>query len=161
MKKSLFQSSKGRSGFESYRQAQKEYRSAARASAKTERVAGVEIGGKVSSAQFYSMTEEQLREATQNILQERHKAAAAKIQGITDTTGARAHDKARMMFDLVGNGPGGAARKRELRKQLEGQESETALKSAADALSVSRELLEMWMSEGNTVSLEGDGKIIF
>ena len=161
-KKSLFQSSKGRSGYEAQRAAESAYRSSVRAAAKTERVAGVKIGfERLSKAELKQMSPQQIISAATNILTEREISEIRAIKGITENTGQKGHNKALMMFDLIGAGPGGKAKARKFRKMLEGQDSDTALKSAADALIVSGELLEMWMSEGNIVDLEGDGKIIF
>ena len=140
------------------KEAKSAYRKATRAAAKTARLAGVSIGGEtMKGAQLLTASPEELQAAAAALLQERSDKASAIMRNITATKGEEAHKKASLLFDLAGD----KATRRRLRKQLEGKESGTALAQAADALSASRELLEIWMSEGNTISLANDGKIIF
>lgn len=140
------------------KEARSAYRKATRTAKKTSRIAGVEIGGGTrTGAAFETASAEQLLAEAEALMQERERSAKAVMQNIKATKGADAHKKANILFDLAGD----KAQRRKLRKQLEGKESGTALQSAADALAVSRELLEMWMSEGNTISLANDGKIMF
>lgn len=134
------------------------YRAATRAAAKTARIAGVSIGGETKKgAALLTASPEELQAAAEALLQERSVKGREAMRNITATKGEEAHKKASLLFDLAGD----KATRRRLRKQLEGKESGTALAQAADALNTSRELLEIWMSEGNTISLANDGKIMF
>lgn len=138
--------------------AESAYRSATRAAAKTGRIAGRTIGGdKLTTAQRARMSAEEIAAAAQELQETRERVGISEMKKITATKGDLAHKKASLLFDLAGN----KAERRRLRKELEGKESGTNLQSAADARAVSREQLEVWMSEGTKVDIVGDGKIMF
>lgn len=145
--------SAGPSRLEQKWSAESELRKATRAARKSERLAGVDIQTKKRAG----MSTEEMQAEAQRIMQERHRKVSAEMQKIKATKGQEAHKKASMLFDLAGN----KDERRKLRKALEGKESGTNLQSASDALSVSREKLLEWESEGNSVSLVNDGIIIF
>ncbi|MBO5706810.1 MAG: hypothetical protein J6S05_07445 [Bacteroidaceae bacterium] len=138
--------------------AESAYRASTRAAAKTGRIAGRTIGGdKLTTAQRARMSAEEIEAAAQEIQAERRRVGISEMKKIKATKGDQAHKKATLLFDLYGN----KAERRRLRKELEGKESGTNLTTAADALSVSREKLEEWMSEGTKVEIVNDGLVKF